>query len=47
MTMHRRPLGRGRTLAAVGGVLIVAGTILPWWQVGGDPGLPVASGNAT
>lgn len=43
--MHRRPLGRGRTLAALGGVLIVAGTVLPWWQVGGDPGLPVASGN--
>lgn len=43
--MHRRPLGRGRTLAALGGILIVAGTILPWWQVGGDPGLPVASGN--
>lgn len=45
MTMHRRPLGTGRTLAAVGGTLIVVGSVLPWWQVGGDPGLPVASGN--
>jgi len=25
MTMHRRPLGRGRTLAAVGGALMVVG----------------------
>jgi hypothetical protein len=45
MTMHRRPLGQGRTLAALGGVLIVVGCVLPWWQVGGDPGLPAASGN--
>jgi hypothetical protein len=45
MTMHRRPLGQGRTLAALGGVLIVVGSILPWWQVGGDPGLPAVSGN--
>jgi hypothetical protein len=43
--MHRRPLGQGRTLAALGGVLIVIGSVLPWWQVGGDPGLPAASGN--
>ena len=45
MTMHRRPLGQGRTLAAVGGGLIVIGSFLPWWRVGGDPGLPAASGN--
>jgi hypothetical protein len=45
MTMHRRPLGQGRTLAALGGGLIVIGSILPWWQVGGDPGLPAVSGN--
>jgi hypothetical protein len=43
--MHRRPLGQGRTLAAVGGTLIVVGSVLPWWTVGGDPGLPAASGN--
>lgn len=46
MTMHRRPLGRGRTLAALAGVVIVAGCILPWWRVGGTAGLPATSGNA-
>ena len=46
MTMHRRPLGGGRTLAAVGGVLIILGSILPWWRVGGDTGIPPLSGNA-
>ncbi len=45
MTMHRRPLGRGRTMAAVAGLLIVLGCILPWWQVGGTPGIPAESGN--
>jgi hypothetical protein len=44
--MHRRPLGRGRTLAALAGVLIVVGCILPWWRVGGTAGLPATSGNA-
>ena len=38
--MHRRPLGRGRTLAAVASPLVVLGCVLPWWQVGGTPGLP-------
>jgi hypothetical protein len=38
MTMHRRPLGRGRTLAGLAGPLIVLGCALPWWQVGGTPG---------
>ena len=45
MTMHRRPLGRGRTLAALAAPLIVVGCILPWWQVGGTPGIPIESGN--
>ena len=43
--MHRRPLGRGRTLAAVSAPLMVIGCVLPWWQVGGSPGIPVESGN--
>ena len=45
MTLHRRPLGRGRTLAAVGGALMAVGCILPWWQVGGTPGIPPISGD--
>jgi hypothetical protein len=44
--MHRRPLGRGRRLAALAALIIVVGCFLPWWQFGGDAGLPVRSGNA-
>ena len=44
--MHRRPLGRGRTLAAIGGVVILVGCVLPWWQVGQPGGLPPLPGNA-
>jgi len=43
--MHRRPLGRGRTLAAVAAPLAVLGCVLSWWQVGGTPGIPIESGN--
>jgi hypothetical protein len=43
--MHRRPLGRGRTLAAVASPFMVVGCALPWWQVGGTPGIPIDSGN--
>jgi len=43
--MHRRPLGRGRTLAALGGALMVAGSVLRWWLVGGTPGITAQSGN--
>ena len=46
MTMHRRPLGGGRTLAAIAGVLIVVGSILPWWRLGGASGIPAVGGNA-
>ena len=45
MTMHRRPLGQGRTLAALAGVLVVAGSILPWWRLGGADGIPPVHGN--
>ena len=45
MTMHRRPLGRGRTLAIPAGILIVLGCVLQWWQVGGTPGIPQHSEN--
>ena len=43
--MQRRPLGRGRSLAAVSAPLLVVACTLPWWQVGGTPGIPVESGN--
>jgi len=42
--MHRRPLGRGRTLAALAAPLIVLGCLLPWWRVGGTPGITVRAG---
>jgi hypothetical protein len=44
--VHRRPLGRGRTLAAIGAVLVLVGCILPWWRIGGAEGLPPIGGNA-
>ena len=43
--MNRRPLGRGRTLAAVAAPLMVIGCALPWWRVGGTPGIPAETGN--
>jgi hypothetical protein len=44
--MHRRPLGRGRTLAAVAGVLLVIGCVLPWWKIGGSgTGITPLQGN--
>ncbi len=46
MSMHRRPVGRPRALAALGAIVILAGCVLPWWTVGGANGLPSRSGNA-
>ena len=43
--MHRRPLGRGRTLATLAGIPVVLGCVLQWWQVGGTPGIPQHSEN--
>jgi hypothetical protein len=46
MTMHRRPLGRGRTLAALAGALLAVGCVLPWWKVGGaGTGITPLQGN--
>ena len=44
--MHRRPLSRGRRLAALAAAVILVGCLLPWWQVGGGSGLPATSENA-
>ena len=43
--MNRRGLGRGRLLASVGALLALLAIALPWWRVGGTPGLPSVSGN--
>ena len=43
--MHRRPLGRGRMLAAIAAIVIVLGCFMPWWQVGGGDSLPPMSEN--
>lgn len=43
--MHRRPLGRGRRIAAIAAAIIIVGCLLPWWQVGGGGDLPLRSGN--
>jgi len=45
VSMQRRPLGRGRTLATLAGLAIVVGCILPWWKVGGTTGITALSGN--
>lgn len=46
MTMHRRPLGMGRTLAVIGGILALVGCFLPWWRIEVPGGLPPIQGNA-
>lgn len=45
MTMHRRPLGSGRTVATIGAIVVVVGCILPWWRVGSADGLTQLSGS--
>jgi len=44
--VHRRPLGRGRRLAAIFAIVTLVGCVLPWWTVGGADQLPSISGNA-
>jgi hypothetical protein len=47
MTMHRRPVGRPRRLAAIGAAITLVGCVLPWWTVGGGPlEITQMSGNA-
>jgi hypothetical protein len=38
MTMHRRPVGRGRLLAAGSAIVILVGSLLPWYTFVGDLG---------
>jgi hypothetical protein len=46
MTLHRRPLGRGRFVAGVSAVLMLVGSALPWFRAGGSDGIPAIVGNA-
>ncbi|MBF6604585.1 MAG: hypothetical protein IVW53_03285 [Chloroflexi bacterium] len=46
MTMHRRPLGRGRRIAAAFAIVTLVGCLVPWSTVGGADGLPPYSDNA-
>jgi hypothetical protein len=46
MTMHRRPLGGGRLLAAAGAVVILIASFLPWYTAQADAGLPATACNA-
>lgn len=47
MTMHRRPVGRSRRLAAIGALVTLVGCFLPWWSLGGRPGeMTAISGTA-
>jgi hypothetical protein len=45
--VHRRPLGRGRLLAAIGAIVVLVGCVLPWFTAtGGTSGLTAVSTNA-
>ena len=44
--MHRRPIGRGRTLGIVGAIVMLVGCVLPWYAVGGGSDLPLRQLNA-
>jgi hypothetical protein len=39
MSLHRRPLGRGRWIAALAAILIAVGCALPWFRAGGGEGM--------
>jgi hypothetical protein len=36
--MHRRSMGHGRRLAAIGAIVLVVGCLLPWYTAGGGEG---------
>ncbi len=46
MTFHRRPLGRGRVVAAFSAILMLVACVLPWFRAGGSDGIPAITGNA-
>lgn len=44
--MHRRSMGPGRRLAAFAAVLLIVGSVLPWYRLGGEGDLPATVFNA-
>jgi hypothetical protein len=46
MSLHRRPVGRARLLAALGAAVILVGCLLRWWTVGCAGCLTPLGGNA-
>jgi hypothetical protein len=47
VSLHRRPVGRGRLLAALSAVILIGGCILPWFTVGtSEFSLPPRAENA-
>ncbi|HEU5203595.1 MAG TPA: hypothetical protein VFU17_04805 [Candidatus Limnocylindrales bacterium] len=47
MSLHRRPVGRGRMLAGLSALVLIVGCVLPWFTVGStDFSLPPRSENA-
>jgi hypothetical protein len=44
--MHRRPIGRGRRLAAIAALILFVACFLPWWKIDCAGCLPATSGNA-
>jgi hypothetical protein len=45
VTLQRRPVGRGRWLAAGSAVVVGVGCLLPWYSAGGVDGIPPVSAN--
>jgi hypothetical protein len=47
VSVHRRPVGRGRILAGLSALVLIVGCVLPWFTVGStDFSLPPRSENA-
>jgi hypothetical protein len=44
--VHRRPVGRGRTLGIVAAIVMLVGCVLPWYAIGGGSDLPMRQLNA-
>ena len=47
MSLHRRPVGRGRLLAGLSAIVLIIACVPAWWTAGdAAEGLPQISGNA-